>query len=269
MWLVDVDFLTRCHMPLGVSERLAAYPALMSPPRLKSVYTICPPSFFFKNEKNGVRATVSNYCTITCVVDCPLLTDTARHTPLPYSKMGVDCGFDVYPPLSRECQGLYKTFLEEVIQKYKEAVHPNTGETLIRIVGIPGTQNAYIYFNVGEGPLLPYNVDYFMRFASKLVRRDNVMPYLKEVYLIARRYFPDNVQFWVSGSSPTLIQRLHRIPNMREEEGPPHVGDKWYEVRDGLFRLGRELEQGTQDEEGVGAGPHIDSPDDLTKNSES
>ncbi|KAH7142181.1 hypothetical protein EDB81DRAFT_798005 [Dactylonectria macrodidyma] len=160
--------------------------------------------------------------------------------------MGVDCGFDVYPPLSPECQGLYKTFLEAVIQKYKQAVHPNTGEPLIQIVGTPETQNAYIYFNVGEGPLLPYNLDYFMRFESKLVSRDDVMPYLKGVYLIARRYFPDNVQFWVSGASPTLIQRLDRIPNMREQEGPPRVGEEWYKVRNELFHLRGEQERGTQ-----------------------
>ncbi|PTB37193.1 uncharacterized protein TrAFT101_010928 [Trichoderma asperellum] len=165
--------------------------------------------------------------------------------------MGVDCGFDVYPKLSRESQGLYERFLEQVIQKYKQAVHPNTGEPLIQIVGTPGTQNAYIYFNVGEGPMLPYNLDHFMRFESKLVNRDNVMPYLKEVYLIARQYFPDNVQFWVSGASPSLIRVLDRIPNIREQEGPPQVGEEWYKVRAQLSRLGGEQEQGTKDGEGV------------------
>ncbi|KAH8661750.1 hypothetical protein BGZ61DRAFT_539572 [Ilyonectria robusta] len=109
--------------------------------------------------------------------------------------MGVDCGFDVYPSLSTECQGLYKTFLEDVIQKYKQAVHPNTGGPLIQIVGTPGTQNAYIYFNVGEGPLLPYNLDSFMRFESNLVSRDDVMPYLKEVYLIADGTSPTTSSF--------------------------------------------------------------------------
>ncbi|QYT02562.1 hypothetical protein H0G86_009559 [Trichoderma simmonsii] len=118
--------------------------------------------------------------------------------------MGVDCGFDVHPTLGLECRDLYEAFLEEVVQKYKQAVHPNTGKPLVQIVGSPGTQNAYIYFNVGEGPILPYNIDYFIRFESGLV--DDVMKYLKEVYLIARRYFPNNVQFWVSGASPSLIQ---------------------------------------------------------------
>ncbi|KAL7955082.1 hypothetical protein V8C34DRAFT_307763 [Trichoderma compactum] len=113
--------------------------------------------------------------------------------------MGVDYGFD------------------------KQAIHPNTGKPLIQIVGSPGTQNAYIYFNVGEGPILPYNIDHFMRFESGLVD-DNVMQYLKEVYLIARRYFPNTVQFWVLGASPSLVQVLDRIPNMKMEQGPPQTG---------------------------------------------
>jgi hypothetical protein len=49
--------------------------------------------------------------------------------------MGVDEGFDIYPALSSGCQDLYNHFLEEILQKYKDAVHPVTGETLIRVVG--------------------------------------------------------------------------------------------------------------------------------------
>ncbi|KAL6695005.1 hypothetical protein J3F84DRAFT_349267 [Trichoderma pleuroticola] len=170
--------------------------------------------------------------------------------------MGVDYGFDVYPTLGPECQDLYKAFLEEVVHQYKQAVHPNTGKPLIRIAGSPGTQNAYISFNVGEGPILPYNMDYFMRFESGLVD-DHVMKYLKEVYLIARRYFPNNVQFWVLGASPALIQVLDRIPNMRVEEGPPQTGEKWYKVRAELVRLNREQEQGAKYGQDV---KDVDSP---------
>ncbi|KAL6814718.1 hypothetical protein V8C40DRAFT_283034 [Trichoderma camerunense] len=163
--------------------------------------------------------------------------------------MGVEFGFDVYPTLGPECQDLYEAFLEEMVQKYQQAIHPNTGKPLVQIVGSPGTQNAYIYFNVGEGPILPYNMDYFIRFESGLV--DDVMKYLEEVYMIARRYFPNKVQFWVSGASPSLIQVLDRIPNMRGEEGKPQTGDKWYKVRAELFHLSREQGQGTKDGEDV------------------
>lgn len=67
--------------------------------------------------------------------------------------------------------------------------------------------------------MLPYRSENFLRFESKLVSRDNVMPYPKEVYLIAQRYFPENIHFWAAGTSPTLVRLLNKIPDIREEEG--------------------------------------------------
>ncbi|KAF1995228.1 hypothetical protein P154DRAFT_526508 [Amniculicola lignicola CBS 123094] len=162
--------------------------------------------------------------------------------------MGVDRGFDVYPSLSPQCQGLYEAFLEEVIQKYKDTLHPNTGEPLIQIIGTPETKNAYVLFNVGEGPTLPYRSEYFLRFESKLVSRDNVMPYLKEVYLIARRYFPGNVHFWAAGTSPALVRILDKIPDIREEEGTVREDHEYvYEMLREMKRLAKEdQERSTQ-----------------------
>lgn len=168
--------------------------------------------------------------------------------------MGVDCGFDVYPSLSPQCQDLYEAFLEEVIQKYKHDLHPITGEPLIQIIGTPETKNAYVVFNVGEGPVLPYRSKYFLRFESKLVSRDDVMPYLKAVYLIAQRYFPNNVQFWVDRASPALVRVLDKIPNMREEEGPPRTGEDVYKALREMKRLAKEgQERSTQVEPEKGA----------------
>ncbi len=162
--------------------------------------------------------------------------------------MGVDCGIDVYPSLSPQCQGLYDAFVEEVIQKYEDTLHPNTGEHLIQIIGAPETKNAYVFFNVGEGPVIPYRSEYFLRFESKLVRRDNVMPYLKEVYLIARRYFPDNVHFWASGTSPALVRRLDNIPDIKEEEGTVREDHEYvYKALREMKRLAKEdQERSTQ-----------------------
>lgn len=112
-----------------------------------------------------------------------------------------------------------KLFFEEVIQKYKGALHPNTGQPLIQIIGTPDTQNAYVLFNVGEVPRIPYHSKYFLRFESKLVSRDNLMPYPKEVYLVAQRFFPNNVHFWPAGTSPALVRVLEKISDIREEEG--------------------------------------------------
>jgi len=114
--------------------------------------------------------------------------------------MGVDEGFDIYPALNSGCQDIYDHFLEEILQKYKDAVHPITGETLIRIVGEPRAEDAYIYFQFGEGAIIPYRCEYFLRFSSKLVSRDpKVNDYLREVYFVARRYFPNNLEYWLEG----------------------------------------------------------------------
>ncbi|OIW26864.1 hypothetical protein CONLIGDRAFT_635116 [Coniochaeta ligniaria NRRL 30616] len=157
--------------------------------------------------------------------------------------MGVDCGFDVYPSLSPQCQGLYDAFLEEVIEKYKDKLHSVTGEPLIQIIGTPETKNAFVFFNVGEGPKLPYRVEYFLRFASKLVGRENVMPYLKEVYLIARDYFPENVQFWASESAD-FIRILDKIPDMRKEDGPVRTDSaEVYTALREMVRLAKESQE--------------------------
>lgn len=60
--------------------------------------------------------------------------------------MGVDEGFDVYPALNSGFQDIYDLFLQEILRKYKDTVHPITGETLVRIVGEPQADDAYIYF---------------------------------------------------------------------------------------------------------------------------
>jgi hypothetical protein len=42
--------------------------------------------------------------------------------------MGVNEGFDIYLALNSSCQDLYDHFLEEILQKYKDAIHPVTQE---------------------------------------------------------------------------------------------------------------------------------------------
>ncbi|KAF3068463.1 hypothetical protein GL218_08250 [Daldinia childiae] len=162
--------------------------------------------------------------------------------------MGVDCGFDVYPSLIEDLQGLYDVFLDEVIEKYKNELNPSTGEPLIQIIGKPETKNAYIFFNVGEGPILPYRCEYFLRFESKLVKRDNVFPYLEGVYLIARRYFNGFVQFWASGMSPAWIG----VPNAKTEEGPVRTDHEHiYKMMREILRLVEEdRERSTQVDSG-------------------
>lgn len=44
--------------------------------------------------------------------------------------MRVDGGFDIYPALDSSWQDLYDYFLEEILQKCKDAVHLITGKKL-------------------------------------------------------------------------------------------------------------------------------------------
>jgi hypothetical protein len=141
--------------------------------------------------------------------------------------MGVDEGFDIYPALNPSWQDIYDDFLEEILQKYKDAVHPITGETLIRIIGDPHAKYAYIYFQFGEGAIIPYRCEYFLRFSSKLVSRDpKVDDYLREVYFVAKRYFPCNLEYWIEGG---------RSFTYHASEVAPHDPRDVYEVRDKLL----------------------------------
>jgi hypothetical protein len=93
--------------------------------------------------------------------------------------------------------------------------------------------------------MLSYRSEYFLRFSSKLVRRDDVMLYLKVVYFIARQYFPNNVQFWVAGALLGLIRVLDKIPNMKEEEGDCHSAEDVYKAMQKM----KGLEEEDQNEE--------------------
>jgi hypothetical protein len=128
--------------------------------------------------------------------------------------MGVDEGFDIYPILDPDCQDLYDRFLDEIQQKYIDEVHPVTGEALIRIVGEPKAENAYIYFQFGEGPIVPFRCQLFLRFSSKLVSFDpKVASYLREVYAIAKKFFPKNIVYWLEGGRSFMYHASEIAPH--------------------------------------------------------
>jgi hypothetical protein len=141
--------------------------------------------------------------------------------------MGVDEGFDIYPALNSSCQALYDHFLKEVLQKYKDAVHPVTGKTLICIVGEPGAKDAYIYFQFGEGAIIPYRCEYFLRFSSKLVRHDpEVGNYLREVYIVAKKYF-HNLEYWLEGGRSYTYHASEIAPH-----DPMDVYKAWQKLKE-------------------------------------
>ncbi|KAK3936752.1 hypothetical protein QBC46DRAFT_345283 [Diplogelasinospora grovesii] len=88
--------------------------------------------------------------------------------------MGVDAGFDVLPTLRTSFQSRHDGFIEAVMLEYQYVVNPRTGESLINIVGDREAKRGYIWFKIGEAPRLPLRCEYFLRFSSKLVNREDV-----------------------------------------------------------------------------------------------
>ncbi|EJT97685.1 hypothetical protein DACRYDRAFT_119346 [Dacryopinax primogenitus] len=102
--------------------------------------------------------------------------------------MGVDRGFDLYPPLedSEPDMSRWANFLEAVIRYYR-------GDENFTI-----NKNNDLVFKQGEGPTLMREAHRFRRFSSKVSgsHAGNVETYLKEVARIAKRYFGERIKSW-------------------------------------------------------------------------
>ena len=83
---------------------------------------------------------------------------------------------NIYAAQSSGYQDLYNHFLEEILQKYRVAVHPVTCETLIRNCRGAGPEGAYVYFRFGEGAIIPYRCNFWSPQESRTC--------MAEVYLM-------------------------------------------------------------------------------------
>lgn len=99
--------------------------------------------------------------------------------------MGIDEGFDLYPPLGDgDDKSKWQLFLWSVMGRYGN--DPN-------VVVKPHA----IEFKVGERPFLCFSPSKFRRFSSKISGGcSNAEPYLKEVYNIAKSFFSSRVIWW-------------------------------------------------------------------------
>ncbi|KAJ7720855.1 hypothetical protein DFH07DRAFT_304214 [Mycena maculata] len=104
--------------------------------------------------------------------------------------MGVDRGFDLYPPLENTDADNEKwaRFLDAVITHYEGENDPN--------LTFDSSRN--IVFTQGEHPALQRKGHRFRRFSSKVTgsHAGNVEEYLATVQKIAKRYFGDRVCPW-------------------------------------------------------------------------
>lgn len=157
--------------------------------------------------------------------------------------MGIDCGFDIYPPLERTNanQEQYELFLRDVLATYG----PRDGDDADRGGGGDGgsvvrvnadSDDSYIDFVVGEHPHLPRWCEHFLRFSSKISGRSLAEPYIQGVYKIAKQWLGDRVYFW------------HDM----NEFGPyiRHYGYyNWNEIHAARKKIGEHKQQAAEQEE--------------------
>ncbi|KAF9574862.1 hypothetical protein EC968_005102 [Mortierella alpina] len=99
--------------------------------------------------------------------------------------MGIDVGFDLFPPLNRNehDQSLWSLFIADVQRAFEDDS---------QVV----SQDDEIEFEVGEHPTLSYKGHLFRRFSSKVSGRSQAEPYIRQVCIIAKLHFGPRVHFW-------------------------------------------------------------------------
>lgn len=99
--------------------------------------------------------------------------------------MGIDVGFDLFPPLEGEDDSIkWDLFLKEIETKYAEDP-------------IFEAKEGTLEFKVGEHPSLTKNPASFRRFSSKVSGSCwRAKRYIDEVYDASRSYFDKRVYYW-------------------------------------------------------------------------
>ncbi|KAF9342389.1 hypothetical protein BGX26_007634 [Mortierella sp. AD094] len=120
--------------------------------------------------------------------------------------MGIDIGFDLFPPLEnneRDCT-IWAAFIDNVKEIYVDDS---------RVV----SKDDRIVFEVDEYPTLLHNGCQFRRFSSKISGScGQAEPYIRLVFSIAESYFGNAVHFWYDFG----------------DEGKPEPIYTWKEVHD-------------------------------------
>ena len=108
--------------------------------------------------------------------------------------MGFDAGFDMVPKLSRTPADhkAWDLFLNMVKERYED-------DERMEI------KSNYLFFNAGEGPILPLEGFKFLRFSSKvsggIATATGVWDIIRTVSRIARSIFGSRVRYWCEGAN--------------------------------------------------------------------
>jgi hypothetical protein len=99
--------------------------------------------------------------------------------------MGIDVGFDLYPPLKHTDVDQWSRFLQAVCTEF-------ASDAVVVV------KDDEIEFQAGEHPTLYADPTRFRRFSSKVTGGGSIAvePYIKQVYAIAKRYFGNRIFWW-------------------------------------------------------------------------
>ncbi|KAI9766958.1 MAG: hypothetical protein M1839_004666 [Geoglossum umbratile] len=176
--------------------------------------------------------------------------------------MGIDCGFDIYPPLERTKanQEQYELFLREVLDTYGprdgDDAEWGGGGSVVRVNA--ESEESYIDFEVGEHPHLPRRCEHFLRFSSKISGRSLAEPYIRGVYKIAKQRLGDRVYFWHEMDESSPIRHFgcynwneiyaaqkkileHKQQAEGQEQGETKTQDEMQQGDDGIDRMANVL----------------------------
>jgi hypothetical protein len=99
--------------------------------------------------------------------------------------MGIDVGFDLYPPLKATDIGQWSRFLLAVSTEF-------VSDAVVVV-----KEDGEIEFQVGEHPIIYSDPTRFRRFSSKITGRcGSAESYIEQVYTIAKRYFGNRICWW-------------------------------------------------------------------------
>jgi len=78
--------------------------------------------------------------------------------------------------------------------------------------------SAYIEFEVGEHPTIPYKCECFLRFSSKISGPGAILaePYIRNIHRIAKKYFGDRVKLWQALFDQYGVYKCDEVREMRK-----------------------------------------------------
>lgn len=134
--------------------------------------------------------------------------------------MGIDAGFDFYPPLASDDEDgrdRWNSFFFAVQEKFES--DPDVG-----------LENGCLMFEAGERPSLPFDGTQFFRFSSKVSGPSGGRAeyFIKEVAAIAKVYFDERVYYWSeNGGAPNVKYSWTEVSERRRicagDEERPHL----------------------------------------------